>query len=82
MAHRLRVSAGSCADHDCRGEEVRKRGTSMKPGEELAVLRQFLEALESGSMTIRESGKDVTQREIDKLKPDIAYLEKVLARKP
>jgi hypothetical protein len=54
----------------------------MKPGEELVVLRQFLEALESGSMTIRESGKDVTQREIDKLKPDIAYLEKVLARMP
>jgi hypothetical protein len=35
--------------------------------EELVGLRQLLEALKSGSMTIRENGLDVTQREIDRL---------------
>jgi hypothetical protein len=53
----------------------------MKPVEEIANLHQLLEALESGSMTIRQNGRDVTKREIDKLKPDIAYLEKVRSRK-
>lgn len=61
--------------------EGNHRSAIMKPGEELAGLRQLLKALESGSMTMRENGKDVTKREIDKLKPDIAFLEKVLARK-
>ena len=53
----------------------------MTPSEELAGLRQLLKALESGSMTMRQNGQDVTKRELDKLKPDIAFLEKVLARK-
>lgn len=50
----------------------------MKPSEDLVNLHRLLDALESGSMTIHLNGKDVTQREIEKLKPDIAYLEKVL----
>jgi len=48
--------------------------------DELAGLRQLLSAFESGSMSIRQNGQDVTQREISKLGPDIAYLETVLAR--
>lgn len=52
----------------------------MSPKEELADLRQFLKALESGSMTIHQKGEDVTQRELAKLKPEIKYLESVLAR--
>jgi hypothetical protein len=51
-----------------------------EPTEELAALRQLLIALESGSMTIRQSGEDVTQRELAKIKPEIKYLETVLAR--
>jgi len=47
---------------------------------ELAALRNLLEALKSGSMSIRKNGNDVTQREIGKLAPDITYLETVLAR--
>jgi hypothetical protein len=35
--------------------------------EELAGLRQLLDTLKLGSMTIRENGRDVTQREIDRL---------------
>jgi len=35
--------------------------------EEIAGLRQLLDALKLGSMTIREDGRDVTQREIDRL---------------
>ena len=52
----------------------------MSPTTELAGLRQLLEALESRQLTIRQNHEDVTQREIEKRKPDIAYLEAVLAR--
>ena len=52
----------------------------MTPKDELADLTQLLDALENGRMTIRESDADVTQREVQKLKPDIAYLKSVLAR--
>lgn len=52
----------------------------MNTREELAVLRQLLKALQSGEMTLHQHGKDVTNQEMDKLKPDIAFLEKVLAR--
>jgi hypothetical protein len=49
------------------------------PREVLTGLRQLLAALKSKSMTINQDGKDVTQRELDKLKPDIEYLESVHA---
>lgn len=42
---------------------------------ELASLRHLLEALKSRAMSIIENGRDVTQREIDKLGPDIKFLE-------
>ena len=53
----------------------------MTPVEELAALRRLLEELMSGAMSIRENGNDVTKREIDKLAPDIQYLETILARR-
>jgi hypothetical protein len=52
----------------------------MHPDDELASLRRLLDALESGSMMLLLNGKDVTQEEVAKLKPDIEYLEAVLAR--
>jgi len=52
----------------------------MHPDDELASLRHLLEALETGSMKLLRNGKDVTQEEVAKLKPDIEYLESVLAR--
>ena len=54
---------------------------SVSTKDELASLRQLLRVLQTGQMTRRENHKDVTQREIDKLKPDIKHLESVLARK-
>jgi hypothetical protein len=46
----------------------------MHPDDELASLRRLLDALESGSMMLLLNGKDVTQEEVAKLKPDIEYL--------
>ena len=48
--------------------------------EELAELLNLFEMLKSGRMTLGENGLDVTQREIEKLKPDIAFLERIIAR--
>ena len=56
-----------------------RRG-DMHPDDELASLRRLLDALESGSMKLLQNGRDVTQEEVAKLKPDIEYLEAVLAR--
>jgi hypothetical protein len=53
---------------------------TMHPDDELASLRHLLDALESGSMKLLLNGRDVTQEEVAKLKPDIEYLESVLAR--
>ena len=52
----------------------------MHPDDELASLRRLLDALESGSMKLLRNGTDVTKEEVAKLKPDIEYLESVLAR--
>jgi hypothetical protein len=52
----------------------------MHPDDELTSLRRLLDALESGSMKILLNGRDVTQEELAKLKPDIEYLESVLTR--
>jgi hypothetical protein len=52
----------------------------MHPDDELAGLRRLLDALESGSMRLLLNGRDVTQEEVARLKPDIEYLESVLAR--
>jgi hypothetical protein len=52
----------------------------MHPDDELASLRRLLDALESGSMKLLLNGRDVTKEEVAKLKPDIEYLESVLAR--
>ncbi len=47
--------------------------------EELATLRNLFEMLKSGRMRLGENGMDVTEREIEKLKPDIAYLARIIA---
>ena len=52
----------------------------MHPDDELASLRRLLDALKSGLMKLLLNGRDVTQEEVAKLKPDIEYIESVLAR--
>jgi len=52
----------------------------MSTNEELTGLHTLLNALESGEMQIRERKKDVTKREIGKLKSEIEHLEEVLTR--
>jgi hypothetical protein len=47
--------------------------------EELAALRKLFKMLTSGRMRIHENNCDVTEREIEKLKPDIVYLERIIA---
>jgi hypothetical protein len=47
----------------------------MHPDDELSSLRRLLDALESGWMKLLLNGRDVTQEEVAKLKPDIEYLE-------
>ena len=49
----------------------------MHPDDELASLRRLLDALASGSMKLLLNGRDVTQEEVAKLKPDIEYLESI-----
>ena len=50
-------------------------GGNVDRDDELTVLRRFLSALESRAMTIVEIDKDVTAREVDRLRPEIEYLE-------
>jgi IS5 family transposase len=52
----------------------------MEDPDELAHLRQLLAGLDSGRTTMRENGVDVTEREKEKLRVDVAGLEKRLAR--
>ena len=52
----------------------------MHPTTNWASLRRLLDALASGSMKLLLNGRDVTQEEVAKLKPDIEYLESILAR--
>jgi polyhydroxyalkanoate synthesis regulator phasin len=44
------------------------------------IKRLHLEPLESGGMTIRQSGVDITQREITSLRKNIASIEAVIAQ--
>ena len=43
-------------------------------------LREFLNRLESKELSIRRGPLDVTQKQIDNLKREIAHLEGILAR--
>jgi hypothetical protein len=54
--------------------------SDMDTRDELAGLRHLLNGLEHGGMTMHLNGKNVTKQEADKLRQDIAYLEKALAR--
>jgi hypothetical protein len=48
--------------------------------DELNGLRRFLDRLESKELTIRRGPLDVSQKQIDFLKREIAHLEDILAR--
>ena len=50
------------------------------PADELDGLRRFLDRLESKELAIRRGPLDVSQKEIDILKREIAHLEGILAR--
>ncbi len=50
------------------------------PKDALAGLRQLLKALKAKTMKIRENSKDVTDREIAKLKINIKSLKSALKR--
>ena len=52
----------------------------LHPNDELKWLRQFLERLESGKLSLRRNRVDVTKSEAAVVKREIAHLEKVLAR--
>jgi polyhydroxyalkanoate synthesis regulator phasin len=51
-----------------------------RPADELDGLRRFLDRLESKELAIRRGPLDVSQKEIDILKREIAHLERILAR--
>jgi hypothetical protein len=48
--------------------------------DELGGLRRLLRRLETGQLMIRQGDFDVTQREINVLKKEIAYLERIVTR--
>jgi hypothetical protein len=50
------------------------------PTDELDGLREFLNRLESKELAIGRGPLDVTQKQIDILKREIAHLEGILAR--
>ena len=51
-----------------------------RPADELDGLRRLLDRLESKELAIRRGPLDVSQKEIDILKREIAHLERILAR--
>ena len=52
----------------------------MDTAQELESLRRLLDAFKSGSMKFYADRKDVTEKMMADLKPDIAYLESVLVQ--
>jgi hypothetical protein len=54
--------------------------TNQHPADELMGLRDLLERLETGTLTMRRSGQDITQQEADILRKEISALEQTLAR--
>ena len=54
--------------------------TEPHPKNELATLRDLLNRLETGVLTMRRNHEDVTQQEIGILKLEIAHLETILTR--
>jgi hypothetical protein len=53
---------------------------SRPPADELATLRDLLNRLETGELTLRRGSQDVSKHESSVLKSEIARLEKVLER--
>jgi hypothetical protein len=52
----------------------------MCPEDELASLTNLLRALEAGEITHRQNGIDISQRDIEKLKLDIQFLNSTLEK--
>ena|ERR1700676_1233448 len=53
-----------------------------RPADELGLLRWEVAQIEAGRRTLRRAGRDVTQSELGILRREIAFLEKVAARRP
>jgi hypothetical protein len=51
-----------------------------RPADELAGFRHLLAQLEDGRLRLFKGGACVSQAEIDVLKREIAFLEKIIAR--
>jgi hypothetical protein len=54
---------------------------AVNPSEVLIGLRQFLNALRSRKMKVRQGGRDRTKREIENLELDIAFVKRILRHK-
>jgi hypothetical protein len=55
--------------------------TDSRPTDELGALRFDLALMEFGALILRQNNRDVSRREIGILKHEIAFLEKVAARR-
>ena len=53
---------------------------SRHPADQLASLRDLLNRLETGELTLRRADQDVSKQESSVLKSEIARLEKILER--
>lgn len=53
---------------------------SRHPADELASLRDLLNRLETGELTLRRADQDVSKQESSVLRSEIARLEKILER--
>jgi hypothetical protein len=51
----------------------------MDAAKKLATVITLFEMLKSGRMRLSQDGVDVTECEIEKLKPEIVYLERIIA---
>ena len=51
-----------------------------RPADELDGLRQFLNRLETRELAIRRGPLDVSQKQIDILKREIAHLESIISQ--
>jgi hypothetical protein len=71
----------AAANYDLIAEQAQARlSADSAPRDDFAELRRLLAALQSGSMTIRERGHEVTTREQEMLEREITRLERLISR--
>ena len=63
------------------GQMGKSGSKAVNPSEVLTGLRQFLNALRSGKMKVRQGGRDGTKREIENLELDIAFAKEILRQR-